>query len=202
MSAARSRLAAVPAGVWLASIVLASIALRAALAGRTASPWIMVDELIYSELAKSFASGGNFLVRGVPSNGYGFVYPILIAPAFRIGSVPTAYHVAKIVNAVVMSLTAIPVYLLARRLLSMRLSLVAAGLAVLIPSMLYTETLMTENAFYPLFSLAVLALVAMLEAPTARNQVLLLAACALCYVTRAQAVALVGAALVHPSCTA
>ena len=41
----------------------------------------MVDELIYSELAKSFAAGGHFLVRGEPAGSYGFVYPVLIAPA-------------------------------------------------------------------------------------------------------------------------
>ena len=40
----------------------------------------MVDELIYSELAKSFADGGHFLVRGEHTAAYGFVYPALIAP--------------------------------------------------------------------------------------------------------------------------
>ena len=35
--------------------------------GRMVAPWIMVDEIIYSELAKSFAAHGQFLVRGVPS---------------------------------------------------------------------------------------------------------------------------------------
>jgi hypothetical protein len=159
----------------------------------------MVDELIYSELGKSVASSGHFLVRDVPSNGYGFVYPVLIAPAFGLfDSVPTAYHVAKLINAVVMSLAAVPVYYLARRLLSSTLSLAAAALSVLVPSMLYTETLMTENVFYPLFMLAVLTLVLTLERPTPRRQVLLLAVCVLCYATRAQAVALFGAALAAP----
>ena len=40
--------------------------LRIALARRMVAPWIMVDELVYSELAKSFAAHGQFLVRGVP----------------------------------------------------------------------------------------------------------------------------------------
>ena len=152
-------LRAIPAWAWLVAIVVASAALRMALAGRTLSPWIMVDELIYSELAKSFASSGQFLVRDVPSTGYGFVYPVLIAPAFGLfASVPSAYHAAKLINAAVMSLTAVPVYFLARRLLTPGLALAAAALAVLVPSMLYTGTLMTENAFYPLFALAVLVL--------------------------------------------
>ena len=48
--------------------------------------------------------------------------PILIAPAFRLyASVPSAYAVAKVINACVMSLAAVPTYFLARRLLAPRL---------------------------------------------------------------------------------
>ena len=76
----------------------------------------MVDEIVYSELAKNVAAHGQFLVRGVPSHGYGFVYPVLIAPAWRLfASIPDAYTAAKAINAVLMSLAAIPAYFLARR---------------------------------------------------------------------------------------
>jgi hypothetical protein len=195
----RARAVSVPAWLWLAGIVVASAVVRIALGHRIVTPWIMVDELVYSELAKSFAEHGSFLVRDVPSNGYGFVYPILIAPAFRLyAAVPHAYAVAKGINAVVMSLTAIPAYLLARRVLAQGPSLVAAALSVLIPSMLYTGTLMTENVFYPLFVLACLAIVLMLERPTPLRQVAVLAICALCFATRAQAIALFGAAVIAP----
>ena len=71
----RVRLLGLPPGVWVGVIVVVSSAARIALAHRVVTPWIMVDELIYSELAKSLAANGHFLVRGVPSNGYGFVYP-------------------------------------------------------------------------------------------------------------------------------
>jgi hypothetical protein len=159
----------------------------------------MVDELVYSELARSFAAHGHFLVRGVPSHGYGFVYPVLIAPAWRIfSSVPDAYQAAKIINAAVMSLAAVPAYFLARRLLTTRLALIVAALTVMVPSMLYTGTLMTENAFYAVFLVCVLALVAMLERPTPMNQLLVLALCGVAYATRAQALALVPAILTAP----
>jgi len=195
----RSRALAVPVWVWVAGVVVGSAGVRIALAHRMAAPWIMVDELIYSELAKSLAEHGRFLVRGVPSNGYGFVYPALIAPAWRLyGAIPDAYAAAKVVNGVVMSLAALPAYALARRLLAPAASLAVAVLTVLVPSMLYTGTLMTENAFYPLFLLACLVLVLTLERPTARRQVLLLAVCVVCFATRAQAVALFGAAVVAP----
>ena len=57
----------------------------------------MVDELVYSELAKSFAASGHFEIRGAPSGGsYGFVYPVLISPAYRLfDSVPDAYAVGE-----------------------------------------------------------------------------------------------------------
>ena len=195
----RARALAVPAPAWVAALVVCSAAVRMALAHRMVAPWIMVDELIYSELAKSLAGHGRFLVRGVPSTGYGFVYPALIAPAWRLhGAVPDAYATAKQINAVVMSVAAVPAYALARRLLGMWPSLVVAVLTVLVPSMLYTGTLMTENAFYPLFLLACLALVVTLERPTAFRQVALLVVCGICFATRAQAVALFGAAVVAP----
>ncbi len=185
--------------MWLAGIVVLSIAVRVALARRMVAPWIMVDEIVYSELAKSFAASGDFLVRDVPSNGYGFVYPILIAPAWRLfGAVPDAYAAAKAINAVLMSLAAVPAYFLGRRLMRPPLALAAAGLTVLVPSMLYTGTLMTENAFYPLFLVVALALVLTLERPTPLRQVVLLGLCGLAYGTRAQAVALLAAVVTAP----
>src|SRR3954454_10561255 len=148
----RSRIARVPPWVWLAALVVVSSVFRYGLSRRVVAPWIMVDELIYSELAKSFAASGHFLIRDVHHGGYGAVYPLLISPAWRLfSSVPDAYAAAKTIGSVLMSLTAIPVYFLARRVLSARWSLLAALLAVAVPSMMYTGTLMTETVFYPLF---------------------------------------------------
>jgi Dolichyl-phosphate-mannose-protein mannosyltransferase len=192
------RTRAVPAGAWLVAVVAVSGVVWAVLARRMVAPWIMVDELLYSELAKSFAATGDFAVRGVPDHGLGFVYPVLIAPAFRVTSVIDAYTYAKALNAELMSLAAVPAYFLARRVASTGLSLVAAILTVSVPSMLYTGTLMTENAFYPLFVLVALVLVTTIERPTLWNQVLLLALCGLAFLTRAQAVALVPAVVTAP----
>jgi hypothetical protein len=199
VAAVRARAVAVPAWLWLTGIVVVSVAVRVALSHRMVAPWIMIDEIVYSELAKSFAAHASFLVRGVPSHGYGFVYPVVIAPAYRLYSgVPDAYAAAKAINAVVMSLAAVPAYLLASRLLRPSLALVVAALTIAVPSMLYTGTLMTENAFYPLFLVVVLALVAMVERPTPLRQVLVLGLCLLAYLTRQQAVALVAAAATAP----
>jgi hypothetical protein len=194
-----ARVRALPAWAWLTGIVVLSVLFRLALARRMVAPWIMVDELLYSELAKSFAEHGRFLVRGEPSDGLGIVYPVLIAPAYRLfGAVPDAYAAAKAINSVLMSLAAVPAYLLARRVVRPGLALVGALLAVAVPSMVYTGTLMTENVFYPLFLCAALLLVVTLERPTLTRQAGLVALCGLLYLTRAQAVAVVPAVLTAP----
>ncbi len=150
------------------------------------------------------------LATGSPSScaasrrpGYGFVYPALIrsrvAPVQ--GDPGGLLTHAKAINSVLMSLTVVPAYLLARRLVAPAPALGAAVLAVLVPSMLYHRgRWMTENAFLPALHL-VLALpcsVQTLEKPSVRRQVLLLVLCGLAYATRAQAVALVPALVVAP----
>ena len=159
----------------------------------------MVDELIYSELAKSFASSGQFLIRDHSTAAYGVIYPALISPAWAVfKTIPDAYAAAKAINSVMMSLAAIPAYLLARRMLSMWWALGAAVLTVALPSMVYTGTLMTENAFYPIFLFAVLAVVVWIERPSTTTTLWVVALIALAYLTRAQALAFGPAILTAP----
>lgn len=195
----RSRLARVPIWAWLAVLILASAVFRYGLSRRVVAPWIMVDELIYSELAKSFADTGKFLIRDVDYGAYGVVYPLLIAPAWKLfGAVPDAYAAAKTIGAVLMSLAALPAYFLARRVVTPVPALLAAALAIAVPSLMYTGTLMTETVFYPLFICVALALVLALERPTATRQLVLLAVCLLAFLTRSQAIILVPAVATAP----
>jgi hypothetical protein len=190
---------AVPVWAWLTTLVALSAIVRFAFAQRIAAPWIVVDELIYSELARSVADEGRFLIRGEPSYGYGVVYPLLISPAYLLfDSLPAAYDALRAINSVLVSLAAIPAYFLARRVLPRGLALFASLLAVSVPSLLYAGEVMTENAFYPLFLCVALALVLALERPTALRQGVLIAVCVLAYLTRAQALAFFAAAAVAP----
>lgn len=189
----------VPAWAWLAGIVVASFALRAWLARAMVGPFIMVDELIYSELARSFAAGDGFEVRGHPAGGFSLVYPVLISPAYALfDALPDAYALVKTLNALYMSLAAVPAYLLARRVLSVPWSLAAGALALALPSLAYTGTVMTENVYYPLFLTAALVLVLVLERPTPLRQVALLALVGLLFLTRVQAVAFLPAIVLAP----
>jgi glycosyltransferase involved in cell wall biosynthesis len=192
------RIWAGPMWLWLAGLYAVSVVVQLALGLRVASPWIMVDELVYSDMARSFADTGHFLIRGEHAN-YGFVYPLLLSPAYALfGSIGDAYDWARVINALAMSSAVFPAYLLARRVVRAPAAFAAAALAVALPSMAYVGTLMTENAFYPIFLWLAYALVLVLERPTLKRQLVLLALCALAFLTRAQAIALVAAVLAAP----
>lgn len=187
-----------PAWIWLGSLYAVSVAVQLALGLRVSSPWIMVDELVYSDMARSFASTGHFLIRGVHGD-YGFVYPLLLSPAYALaGPVAHVYQWARVIDALAMCSAVFPADLLARRVVRAPAALAAAALAVALPSLAYVGTLMTENAFYPVFLWLALALVLMLEQPTMRRQLSVLVLCALAFEIRAQAVALFAAALTAP----
>ncbi len=185
--------------MWLAVIVGASIVLRSWLGSRMPGPFIFTDELHYQENARSLAAGGGYRVRDEPFGIVSVLYPLLLAPAYLLfDSLPDAYAAARTINAIVMSLAAIPAYLIARRLLPAGWSVLAAVLAVALPSLAYTGTLMSENAFYPAFLLAAWTLLRALDEPTLRRQLVLLVACGAVTLVRVQGLAVVLAALSAP----
>jgi hypothetical protein len=81
-----------------------------------------------------------------------------------------------------------------------QLSLVVAGMTVLVPSMAYTNLLVTENAFYPLFLLGVLLIARSLRSPTMANQFVAIGGLGLVALTRIQGVSLVAAYLLGIGC--
>ena len=173
------------------AVVAAAASFGQVLALRIKAPRIFGDELIYWELARGFAWTGHFTVRGGAAPRYGTAYPALIALAQRLGGNQTAaFAVAKGLNAVAFSLAAVPVYLIASRVLTRRKALFASLLAVVLPSCVYTSTIMTENAFYPLFATSVLLMLRALERPSASRQLLVIAAVGVTFLVRAQAVVL------------
>ena len=190
----------VPAWAWLAGIVAVSTLVRYVFGRGTVGArgsWSTSSSTPSSRRASPTRAASSS--AGEATAAYGIVYPVLIAPAWALfESVPQAYAAAKAINALVMSLAAVPAYFLARRVLVEPLALVAAALTVAVPSMVYTATLMTENAFYPLFLTAALAIVLWLERPTPLRTAIVLGVCLVAYLTRQQAVALLPALLTAP----
>lgn len=183
----RSR--AIPLAV--AGIVVLALAARMVLSHRIVTPWIMIDELLYSELAKNFADGGEFLVRDAASPINNLAYPALISPAWLAEPVETAYTLAHAINVLVMVLAAVPVYLWGRRLMAEAYAALASVLVLLMPSLIYTGMLMTENAFFTAFVTTSFAMALTLERPTLLRQGLLLVAIGITCLIRVQGLVLV-----------
>jgi dolichyl-phosphate-mannose-protein mannosyltransferase len=186
----------VPVTVWVGAVVVVSAAARFLYARTSATPWILPDEYIYADLARNFADSGHFAVNGAPMAAwsYGPLYSVLVAPIWALtGSAAQAYATTQLVNSVLISSTAAPAYLLARRVLDKRLALFLAVLTVLVPSMVYSSKMMTESLAYPAFMLAVLLITRMLERPSNTGQLAALLAVGLAALARVEMLALLPA---------
>jgi hypothetical protein len=171
-------------------LVAISTVVRSAAALRVPSPWFVPDELVYGELGKSLYRSGHFEILGATPDFFGLVYPVLIGAPLAL-DVEAGYRFLKPVQALVMSLTAVPVYLWGRSLMPPRYALLAATLTLCVPGLAYAGFLMTEVAFYPVLTLAAWAMARALARATVRAQALLLAALFAAVMTRLQALALI-----------
>jgi hypothetical protein len=176
---------------WLVAIVLAATVIEVLLTWSQHSIVLFPDELIYGELGRSLAASGDFAIRGVPAHSYPPLYPTLLAPLYAaFDDLGHVHRAVLVVNALLMALAAVPTYLLARRVTQQSRALVAAALTVAVPSLGYSRFVMTESLFYVLFVSTAYALFLVLEVPTLRRQVALMAVLAAAGLTRFQAVAL------------
>ena len=168
----------------LAGLIAVAAAVLA-LAGRgIPTPWILVDELLHAQLARGLRAGDGYSVRGHDLT-VSWTYPALLAPF------AWSYGAMKVVNSVVIALTAVPVFLWTRRLASPISALAAAALTLLLPSMLFSSTLMLENLFLPLFVTACFLCAAAIERPALATQAAAFAAIGLASATRVQGLLLV-----------
>src|SRR2546423_15482132 len=156
----------------------------------------MTDELLYERLAISAATSFSPLpsVHGHVVGNLTQLYPLLIAPLFGQSDVPASLTAAHILNAIVMSSAALPVFALARELQqSRRWALFAAGVAVAGPWMVLSSFLLTEVVAYPLFVWAVFAIERSLARPARRADAVALALIVLATFARVQLVVLLPA---------
>jgi hypothetical protein len=174
----------------LAAAVAASIIARALAGLRIEGLWIAPDEMIYGSLGRNLWEHGRLDLFGEEPAIFGVVYPALIGLPLAAAGPDTGLQLAKVGQAVFMSLTAVPVYLWARTLAGSRWALAGAVLTLAVPGLAYSGLLMSEVAFYPAVLLAAWAIAAALERPTAGRQALLVTALLLAAATRLQALVL------------
>jgi hypothetical protein len=196
VAAASRPLSARSAVVGLSALAVASIALRIVFALQVKGPFFFMDELGYERMAASIARHGDIALFGKSGLAYSPLYSVLLAPVYALtSSVQTAYDWVRIVNAVLMSLSAFPVYAIARFVLSRRRALGVAALSLVAPLMFYSELELSESLAYPLFLVAIWTMLRTVRTPSVRNDLLFLAAVVLASAARLQQIALVPAAL-------
>jgi hypothetical protein len=103
----------------------------------------------------------------------------------------TVYGLAKAINATLVSLTAVPVYFWARRVVSPCWALLAAGLVLLQTGLVLSGMLMSESAALPAFMFAMFAIGIAVERPTLWAQASVVVALTVAYGVRAQGLVLV-----------
>jgi hypothetical protein len=174
----------------LAAVVAASVVARALSGLRIEGLWIAPDEMIWGALGRSLWEHGNLRPLGGAQQLFGVVYPALIGGPLVLAGLERGYEILKVIQPLVMSATAVPIYLWARRLASPGWSLLAAALTLAVPGLLYSGLIMSETVFYPAVVLAAWATAAALEHSTLGRQGLLVGAVLLAGATRLQALVL------------
>ena len=170
----------------LAAIVVGAVLTYAFLSTLVSVPRVHPDEVRYMIGASSLVEGDGLSLRG-DEYGFGPLHAAVLSLVLWVSSdLEAAYPWFKVVNALFWALTAVPVYLLARRLVSQWWAVLAAGLTVAIPSSISVATVMTESMAFLAAAWALYATMLALERPTAFRQLVLLAAIGVAFLTRSQ----------------
>jgi hypothetical protein len=182
--------------LWLIAIAGLSVVLRIVLLTEVHGPWVFMDELYYQKLAQSIGQGGHLALFDKHGLSVPPLYSLVLAPIYALGaSAPVAYEWIKIVNAILMSFSVVPIYKIARFVLPRSGSLIVAGLSALAPLMYYSALAMSENLAYPLFLIAIWAMILAVRSPRWQTDAFVLVAIVAATAARFQLVALFPAAL-------
>lgn len=189
------RLTTLPTWALLGGLVALSTVLRTVAGLDVPTPLIGPDEQTYAQLGQSLYEHGRFEIWGQPNRFYTLTYPLLVGLALSHGDVELGYAGLKVLQALVMSLTAVPVFLWGRTFMSRGWAIVAAALTLVVPGLAYSGLVMTEVLFLPVATLTAWTCARALERPTAGRQLaaaaMILVACA----TRLQAIAFLAVAV-------
>jgi hypothetical protein len=182
---------------FLAVIPIASVALviLMILVWETAvrkTPTIFVDELKWAQLSRSIADTGRAAQRGEPAS-FKSLYSFVIAPGWWLGSTASAYAAIKYINLAVMASAGVPVFFLARRLVSPAGAIVAALGTLCTSALYYAPFLIPEVLAYPTFCLCAYLCVRALAGDGRRWVIAAICACVVAVAVRSQLVC-VGAA--------
>lgn len=141
-------LAVVPAAI--AALILVALLLWEA--STLKSPIIFGDELEWSMISRAIAHTGHGARLGAPT-GFRSLFAYLIAPFWLLSTTHAAYTAIKYVQTIVMALAAVPVFLLARTLVSTRWAAAVALGTLCTSAYVYGPLILPEALAYPAFAL-------------------------------------------------
>ncbi len=156
----------------------------------------MPDEAIYAVRALGLWQHGSLPLFGSSGAGYSALYPVFAGGPLSIGSQATGYAILKVVQALVMSLAAWPVYAYTRRLVPEGYALLAAALTLACPLVLFSGFVMTEVLYYPIAAAALLATARAVTTATLRDQAIALVLIGVAVATRVQGIVLLAVFIV------
>ncbi|MBI4896991.1 MAG: glycosyltransferase family 39 protein [Actinobacteria bacterium] len=169
-------------GLWMLVSLITFV-----LASGHESPRRYQDEFLFWGVAKSFAGGDGLTWRGEGIGLYYFMYPVLLAPAFWIGSsVAASYTIVHLINSLMMAGVVFPAYFMARQMLGKGPAALAAVMAVSVPAMNYAGVIGTESLAYPVCVAAFGGMILSIARPRRRNWLLALGLIVMAVFTRAQ----------------
>jgi hypothetical protein len=188
----RARVGFVPVAVWVTGLVTVSFLLRFVASLGHIAPRLFPDEYIYATLGRSLGHGST-TIRGEPAAFPALLEPLLAAPLWRLAGddLELGYRLVQGMHALAVSLVAVPVYLIARRIgLSAGAALACSALPLLLPSGVYASYVTADAAGLLLALVAVAIGVAALERPAPATQLLFVAWAGLATLARVQYVVL------------
>ena len=156
-------LAAVP----LLSIFLWLSIVYAVEAWAHGTPWLFGDELEITQLSRAIADTGHAARRGEP-HSFDTLWTYVMAPAWLIDNIHTAYNTVKYLAVIVMTLTAFPAYGIARMIVGRRASLFVAAASAAIPAVAYSAMIVEEPLAYPYSTLCLFLILRTLITPSRR----------------------------------
>jgi hypothetical protein len=195
----KSRLTGTPAriAICIGAIAFLAAIVHALLSRSFQGPFVFDDELGYQKLAESFAATGHFALFGKQGLSYSPLYPLILSPLYRLGLSGTqAYEWSKVVNAVLMAVSVVPIYKIARFVLTPGRAVAATALSALAPLMLYSSLEMSENLAFPIAMFAIWAALVTIRSPDWGHDAIVLVLCLLGAAARLQLVVLLPAAFV------
>ena len=154
------------AALAVAGLVVASTLLRFGVAQAFTTPWIAPDEMVYGMIGESLWSDGTLTLRGFDAPYYSLLTPALVGAPLTALGLADGIEWARLLQALAMSLVAVPTYVWARRLTSDGWALAASALTLTAPALHYAGFLMTEPLTLVTATVALLMLARALEEPS------------------------------------